>query len=219
MSNKKKQITSISERAVFFRKEKGLSQQSLADKLGLSRGYIGDIERGRSEPSFNFLTLITSKIDISTDWLLTGKGTMLLQAPGRVTRASDEPDLSEVLEVVTPDAIFNRLSIHFDVEGAKGLSAVINKPPAELAKWRQQGKVPYEACERIAKQENISLKWLITGFGDKNSTDTIDRRLYIMNQLMESLPENQQQDFLSALQEKERINQMERELAELKAKM
>ena len=213
-------MTTLNNRVLAIRKLKALNQVEFSRVVGISRSSLSEIESGKTRPSSELMVgIATGYKDISTDWLLTGKGEMCLQAPGRVTRASDERDLSEVLEVVTPNAILNRLAVHFDVEGDKGLSAVINKPPAELAKWRQQGKIPYEACETIVKQENISLKWLITGFGDKNSTDTIDRRLYIMNQLMESLPENQQQDFLSALQEKERINQIERELAELKAKM
>lgn len=53
-----------------------LSQQRLADLLGLSRGYLGDIEASRSEPSGQFLTALTAKTDGSADWVLTGKGPM-----------------------------------------------------------------------------------------------------------------------------------------------
>jgi len=162
---------------------------------------MSEIENGKRCPNIEFIVRISNKFeDISMDWLLTGKGTMLREEPKTSPEAIDPA----VMGVVSPDAILSRCTIDIDQQ--------------EIAQWRQQGQIPYEACERIAKQQNVSLKWLITGFGDKNSTDTIDRRLYIMNQLMESLPENQQQDFLSALQEKERINQIERELAELKAK-
>lgn len=77
MSNELTQITSTGSRIALFRTEKHLSQQKLADVLGVSRGYIGDIERDRSEPSSNFLTLLASKMDVSIDWILTGKGKML----------------------------------------------------------------------------------------------------------------------------------------------
>ena len=77
MSNKLRQCTSPGVRVIFFREQKKLSQQELADFLGVSRGYIGDIERDRSAPSFNFLTLLASKMDVSIDWILTGEGEML----------------------------------------------------------------------------------------------------------------------------------------------
>lgn len=76
MSKEITQITSSGERVILFRKDKKLSQQELADIIGVSRGYIGDIERNRSEPSSNFLTLLASKLNISVDWLLTGEGEM-----------------------------------------------------------------------------------------------------------------------------------------------
>ena len=77
MSNKITQITSMGGRVASYRKAKSLSQQELADIVGVSRGYIGDIERDRSDPSSNFLTLLTSKMDVSADWILTGEGEML----------------------------------------------------------------------------------------------------------------------------------------------
>ncbi|CAG1021897.1 hypothetical protein DOJK_01319 [Patescibacteria group bacterium] len=63
-----------------YRKSTGMSQQKLATLLGFSQGYIGDIEAGRSEPSFNFLSILTEKTNVSSDWILTGKGEMYRQA-------------------------------------------------------------------------------------------------------------------------------------------
>jgi transcriptional regulator with XRE-family HTH domain len=76
MSNKKTQFTTTGSRVAEYRKIKDLSQQELADILGVSRGYIGDIERDRSDPSSNFLTLFASKLNVSADWILTGEGEM-----------------------------------------------------------------------------------------------------------------------------------------------
>lgn len=77
MSNNEKLIASQGDRIATYRKRNKLSQQQFADSIGVSRGYIGDIERGRSEPSSNFLTLLTSNFNISIDWVLTGEGSML----------------------------------------------------------------------------------------------------------------------------------------------
>ncbi len=40
--------------------------------LGVSQGYIGDIEAGRSEPSRNFLTTLQEKFGVPTDYILYG---------------------------------------------------------------------------------------------------------------------------------------------------
>ncbi|MDD5271125.1 MAG: helix-turn-helix domain-containing protein, partial [Methylovulum sp.] len=81
MSNTTMQFTSTGKRIAFLRKEKSLSQQGFADFLGVSRSYLADIERERSEPSSNFLVQLTTKMDVSTDWILTGQGEMLKNKP------------------------------------------------------------------------------------------------------------------------------------------
>lgn len=76
-SNEMTPIVSTGERITIYRKEKRLSQQELADLLGVSRGYVGNIESGRNEPSSSFLMLLASKLNVSADWVLTGDGEML----------------------------------------------------------------------------------------------------------------------------------------------
>lgn len=73
-------------RLALWRKQLGWSQQRLADALGISRGYLGDVEAGRSEPSGALLTVLTSSTDVSADWLLTGKGEMTRRQDGTVGR-------------------------------------------------------------------------------------------------------------------------------------
>lgn len=87
----------VSDRVRLARQAMGLSQQGFADKIGISQGYLGDIERGRAGPSAGFLSSITMKTDISVDWLLTGMGAMLRnQTPVKVAepRAPYGEDLS-----------------------------------------------------------------------------------------------------------------------------
>jgi transcriptional regulator with XRE-family HTH domain len=89
MLNKITQITSQGSRVALCRKEKNLSQQEFADILNVSRGYIGDIERNRSEPSSNFLTLLSSNLNVSIDWVLTGEGEMYRIGP-KINSVSEE---------------------------------------------------------------------------------------------------------------------------------
>lgn len=57
----------------------GLSQQALADKLGISKSAINMYERGEREPSFETLEIIADFFNIDIDYLLgrTDKTTLL----------------------------------------------------------------------------------------------------------------------------------------------
>lgn len=54
-----------------FRKTKGLSQESLADKCNLHRTYIGAVERGERNVTLSTLELIASALQTSVPELLT----------------------------------------------------------------------------------------------------------------------------------------------------
>ena len=57
-----------------IRKQKGLSQKSLADLLSTSSGYISEIEQGKTVPGGNFFLSLKRALGVSIDWLLTGQG-------------------------------------------------------------------------------------------------------------------------------------------------
>lgn len=57
------------------------SQQSFAERTGLHRSYIGDIEAGRRDPSFAFFQVLVDVINVNPTWLLKGLGPMFLPAP------------------------------------------------------------------------------------------------------------------------------------------
>lgn len=51
-----------------------LTQQQLADELGLSKSAVEHYEYGRREPNNTILKFISAKWGYSIDWLLTGSG-------------------------------------------------------------------------------------------------------------------------------------------------
>lgn len=70
-------IDSPGKRLASFRKSLELSQRALAAQLGVSGGYIGQIEADHIAPSRLILETISERYNVSSDWLLNGHGEQL----------------------------------------------------------------------------------------------------------------------------------------------
>ena len=55
-----------------LRKERGLSQENLADMLGVTRQAVQKWEAGASRPDMDNLTALARCFDVTLDWLITG---------------------------------------------------------------------------------------------------------------------------------------------------
>lgn len=62
--------SNLSERIRLLRLQKGLSQENMADMMGLSTSAYGDVERGRTELSFVRLENIARLLDVPLPELL-----------------------------------------------------------------------------------------------------------------------------------------------------
>lgn len=67
-------MSKLSENIVYYRKEKGLSQEKLADYLGVSRQAVTKWENDISKPSSENLIQLTEVLEISMDTLLGNEG-------------------------------------------------------------------------------------------------------------------------------------------------
>ena len=56
-----------------LRRAKGLSQAELAGRLGISPSAMGMYEQNRREPSVQTLVRLAQELQVSTDFLLTGR--------------------------------------------------------------------------------------------------------------------------------------------------
>ena len=54
----------------------GLTQQTFADRLGISRNFINYIETGSRVPSDRTIKDICEKFNVNEEWLRTGEGSM-----------------------------------------------------------------------------------------------------------------------------------------------
>ena len=58
-----------------IREQSGLTQQQLADKLGISRSAVGMYEKGERDPNFETLELIADTFNVDMNYLLGKKST------------------------------------------------------------------------------------------------------------------------------------------------
>ena len=64
---------SIGSRISRYRKERGLTQEALAEKLGVSSQAVSKWENDQSCPDISLLSVLSKLLGITTDELLTGK--------------------------------------------------------------------------------------------------------------------------------------------------
>ena len=64
----------LGQRIALLRRQAGMSQAELASRMGVSASAVGMYEQGRREPSVEGLIALSDILQVSTDYLLTGKG-------------------------------------------------------------------------------------------------------------------------------------------------
>lgn len=69
----------MNERIKELRKALGLTQQEMAEKLGIKRNTIAQYEIGRNPPTDTVITLMCRAFDVNEEWLRTGEGEMFIQ--------------------------------------------------------------------------------------------------------------------------------------------
>jgi transcriptional regulator with XRE-family HTH domain len=80
------------ERLKKIRKYLNLSIREFSKEIYVSHSLYGQVEHGDREPSDRIIQLISSRFDISKEWIMTGKGDMF---------SSEPPDirLDRILEI------------------------------------------------------------------------------------------------------------------------
>ncbi|MTW85590.1 helix-turn-helix domain-containing protein [Virgibacillus dakarensis] len=86
----------FSKRLKYLRKNKGLSQQNMADFLGISRQGYGKYEDGKSETDHKTLIKLANYFDVTTDYLLGYSDSPNLTA-------KDEKDIAKRMEKMKSD--------------------------------------------------------------------------------------------------------------------
>jgi HTH-type transcriptional regulator, competence development regulator len=93
-----------------LRKEKGLSQYELADRLGFSRGKLSNYEQGSRQPDYDTLKKIADYFDVSIDHLL-----------GREEKGKTKEDSLDEINKLVKEYGIEQFGF-FDIEKWKDLS-------------------------------------------------------------------------------------------------
>jgi transcriptional regulator with XRE-family HTH domain len=75
-----KKFQDIGGRMKILRDSFGLTQSEFASKCGINRGYLASLEVGSKKPSSNIMSQLIETLNVSSNWLLTGEGTMFLSS-------------------------------------------------------------------------------------------------------------------------------------------
>ena len=67
------------ERLRLIRKELGLTQEALAQKLGIGKSALSMIETGRASLSERNKNIIVQELNVNPEWLETGQGQMFFE--------------------------------------------------------------------------------------------------------------------------------------------
>lgn len=71
-------MNSISERLIFLRGN--ATQAEFAERIGINVNTLRGYEKGRALPGFEVLEALCTKLNVSSEWILTGKGQPLQEA-------------------------------------------------------------------------------------------------------------------------------------------
>lgn len=91
-------MTKIGERIRTARKQAGLSQEVLADRIGVNRSYLSLVENGKSSPTFEFVEKIAGGIELRVEDIILGERGRYL-----VYDADDEAPMYEGLSELLQD--------------------------------------------------------------------------------------------------------------------
>lgn len=88
-----------------LRKEFNLTQESLAEKMGLKYFNIGDWERGKCEPCIADLIKLSKIFDVSVDYLIGNSDNFVTasQAPIHATLPEDESELLSLFRALSQE--------------------------------------------------------------------------------------------------------------------
>ena len=98
-------METIGNRITKYRKEKALTQEALAEKLGISSQAVSKWENDASCPDISILPMLCRELGITTDELLTGNSTTVRMLPENQRKSLEELTLRVRVNTVAGDKV------------------------------------------------------------------------------------------------------------------
>lgn len=125
--------TEFSRILTLLRKEKGVSQKSAAESLGVSQALLSHYEKGIRECGLDFLVRAANYYDVSCDYMLgrtpdrTGATLSVEDLPEADAAGKENVFTGNVLTVLNKKLIANSLNVVFDMLGRAGSKSLVTE--------------------------------------------------------------------------------------------
>lgn len=133
----------IGNRIAKFRKVKGMTQEDLANKLGVSPQAVSKWENDASCPDISLLPQLCRLLDVTTDELLTGKNNEVKLVPVEQRKSMDE------------------LTLRIKVDSAQGDKVRVNLPMSLVKVGLEMGVDISGSMSGMDALKNIDMSKLI----------------------------------------------------------
>jgi len=117
-----------------------LSQEKLAEILGVKRNTLSNWERGENEMNYEAMHILYTKFGVNINWLLTGEGSMFVKSPQEketpTNQAGIDRELAQMLSMLSPEQqqVLGDIFKTFLKKGGLMQSSSSSEKPKENAK-------------------------------------------------------------------------------------
>ncbi len=124
---------SLAEKIFQLRKQKGMSQEQLADELGISRQSVSKWESGQSAPEADKIVRMSGIFDVTTDYLLKDS----VEAPGSEPKQEQKSNKADKIRIILSiiAVVFSLTCIFVIFILSKIYPAPINRYDPETGIW------------------------------------------------------------------------------------
>lgn len=171
----------ITELSVYF-KSKGISQKDIALSVGVKPQYINALFKGRKQIGKSLAEKFESAFSISSYWLLTGRGSMLVE-----DETESQPDLFMMDESNIEDNFQNEVNISeglkkrqlealiikFANGNKKRFASLLGISTLTITVW--EARETFDAELIYQKLPDISAEWLLTGEGQMLVSERVNK--------------------------------------------
>lgn len=109
-------MKTIGQRIKYLREVLNLSQQDVADSTGISRGNISNYEKDRVSPTVDTIVALCKFLNVSADWLLTGKDAVMDDSEDATVGSDDKMDTATDKTAKSEDETVSKL-LHIRLTG------------------------------------------------------------------------------------------------------